>query len=112
MCLQIVEIVFKQFVERSPRHVGELKFGLFACAGRGASLGDVLLATSRGLRHLVDSTVAMCRQKAATKNNRHLIDDLALLEGRQLAIAAMRQYNLRNLRHEARFRSWWLGWGS
>jgi len=74
MRFQIVEIVFQEFIQRRARHVGELDFRFLAGAAGRAALGDVLLAAARGLRHLIDRSVAARRQEAAAEGDGPLID--------------------------------------
>ena len=99
MRFQIVEIVFEKFIKRRPRHIGELDLRLLARAARRASLGDVLLAASRGLRHLVDGAVAVSRQKTPAERNCPLIDDIALVIDDEVAVAAVRQHYFRDVSH-------------
>ena len=96
--LEIVEVVFEELIERCAGDVGQLDLGLAGGAARRAALGDVLLAATGGLGHLVDGAVAVGGQEAAAEEHRALVDRLALAVGDQVPVAAVRQNDLRRRR--------------
>ena len=56
---KVIFIVGEEFLEACLRHVGELYLSLAGCRCCLISLGNVLLAASCGLHHLVHSAVAL-----------------------------------------------------
>ena len=93
--LEPVEVVFNQFVERGSGDIRELYLSLLRSAARRTALGYVLLAAPGSLRHLIDRSVAVRREKPPAKQDRALVDNIALAIDNELLVAAMRQYNPR-----------------
>ena len=89
-----VHNVLPHMIERGTGDIRELYLGFLRSAVRRAALGYVLLAAASGLRHLIHGAVAVRREKPSAKQDRALVDNVALAIDNKLLVAAMRQHNL------------------
>lgn len=88
--VQIVAVVFEQFLKACARDVGQLDLHLLGRGGGLAALDDVLFARARGLDHLVGGAVALGKE-AVTEAKGDLVDDGGLLVGEELPVVAARR---------------------
>lgn len=99
MRLQIVHVVFAQFLQRGASNIEQLELHLGRSRAVGQALYDILLAASGRLHHLIDCAVAMCRQEAGTKPNRKLIEDFALFIEKKVVPVGLRAKDSRDRGH-------------
>jgi len=84
---QEVAIVRQQLFKTRPGHVCQLNLGLLGRAGGHAAFDDVLLAGPGRLDHLVVGAAAPVNE-AVAETDCGVVDDLSLLIGKQLLVAA------------------------
>ena len=82
--------VEQKFFQAGARDAYELQLEFLRSARGLAALGNILTSAARGLNHLIVSSRALVDEPIA-KLYRRIVDELGLLEGLQLAIAAMRR---------------------
>jgi hypothetical protein len=58
------------------------------------AFGDILLATSRRLRHLVNGPIAIRRQETTAEDDRPLINDIAFLVNDKMPETTMRKNDI------------------
>ena len=75
---EIVDVILLQLFYARARHIQKLQFHFRRRDAVRKTLHDVLLAASRGLHHLIHRAVAVFRQEAAAKRDRHLVENDAL----------------------------------
>ena len=77
-------------MESGAGDTGEFELGFLGGAGSLAAFGNVLLAGTGGLDHLVARTVP-AGEKAVAEVDRGVEDDLGLAVGQQAGVAAVRR---------------------
>ena len=97
--LQVVKIVFKQFVKRGSRNICEFYLRFLARTACRTPFGDVLLSAPGGLRHLIDRAVTVRGQKTTAECDRTLIDHIALAIDYEFSVSTMRQHDFGNFSH-------------
>ena len=78
MLLQVVLIVFQQFLVTALGYAHQLKFGLERCLSVGESFGDVLLDRPCCLHHLIYGAVTIFGQEARAECFGELYKHIAL----------------------------------
>lgn len=89
MCLQIVFVIFQQFLEAGLGHIDELYLGLGRGGRGGTPFNDVLLAGTGSLHHLVEGAVCLGQIFAAKLNSDTVYDIGLLITPKVFVIASM-----------------------
>jgi hypothetical protein len=78
MGIEIIVIVGPKFLKTAASHVQQFNFHFRAGLSVFAALYNILLARTRSLHHLVDSSIAVERKETLAKFYSQLIDGIAL----------------------------------
>ena len=85
-CVQMIFIIFTQFLQRGTCYVEQFQFHFTGCTTIFNAFHDVLFARSSCLHHLIYGAVAIFGQKSTAEYIGELIDGIGLLIDKQFGV--------------------------